>query len=100
VYWTAIHADLATRLWRALGRHGARLSWMTYRSCRTQCAPYSISRYPHSRAGAGTPEEASAWRWLRVHGAAVRSIDDLTVFDVEPLSILQLALPALEKIRG
>jgi hypothetical protein len=33
-YWTAIHADLATRLWRALGRHGAHPSWPAYQSCR------------------------------------------------------------------
>ncbi len=63
-------------------------------------APHSFFRCPHSLAGAGTPEEASAWRWLRVHGAAVRSIDKLTVLDVEPLSILQLALPALEEVKG
>jgi hypothetical protein len=56
----------------------------------------------YSLAGAGTPEEASAWRWLRVHGAAVRSLYGLTMVDkdVERLSILQLTLPALEKVRG
>ena len=35
-----------------------------------------------------------------MHGAAVRSIDKPTVLDVEPLSILQLALPALEEVKG
>jgi len=35
-----------------------------------------------------------------VHGATVRSIDALTVLNVELLSTLQLALPALEEIRG
>jgi hypothetical protein len=64
------------------------------------CTPLDYLVCPYTRACAGTPEEASAWRWLRVHGAAVRSIDDLTVFDkdVERLSTLQLTLPALEEV--
>jgi len=101
-HWTSIHADLATNLWRALGRHGAHLSWPAYQLCRPERAPYSFFRCPHSLAGAGTPEETSAWRWLRVHGAAARSIGGLTVVDkdVERLSTLQLAMPLLDKVRG
>jgi hypothetical protein len=101
-YWTAIRADLATRLWRALGRRGAHPSWLS--SCRVarNTHPVCNFRCPYSLADAGTPEEASAWRWLRVHGAAVRSIGNLTVIDkdVERLSTLQLAMPLLDKVMG
>ena len=64
--------------------------------------PTRTFRCPYSLAGAGMPEEASAWRWLRVHGAAIRRIGDLTVVDkdVGRLLTLQLALPALEKVMG
>ncbi len=44
-YWTAIKADLATSLWRALGRRGAHLSWLSYPSCRPRCAPRSAQNF-------------------------------------------------------
>ena len=98
-----MRTDLATSLWRALGRHGAHpfLAALSVVSPRAR-TPLAISVALYTLAGAGTPEEASAWRWLRVHGAAVRSIDGLTVVDkdVERLSTLQLAMPALENVLG
>jgi len=75
-----------------------------YLACRDALSTRPLAKVhcPYSLADAGTLEEASAWRWLRVHGAAVKRLYDLTVVDkdVERLSILQLAMPALERVRG
>jgi len=51
-------------------------------------------------AGAGTPEEASARRWLEVQGLAIKRVHRLDVLDMdaELLSTLLASLPALSSI--
>jgi len=65
-----------------------------------------------SLAAAGTPKEASAWRWLRVQGAAVKCLSGFIVspgeesdapdgrdLEAGQLSALLASLPALTSIR-
>ncbi len=72
--------------------------------------PSSVCAHIYSLAAAGTPEEASARRWLQVHGSAVKCVRHLSIgedadgdvpvsgLDAERLSNLLASLPALTAI--
>ncbi len=132
-FWSELEGALAARLWRALERPGAPLPLLygvkrfilllMHKARLEECNPHSTEHclsakvdrlWLHQRplAAAGTPEEASARRWLEVQGGAVKCVSGLSIgqercgtvivpgrdLDAAQLSTLLASLPALTSI--